>query len=81
MACKVFDKYLPKLAVDYDESQDYPEYLTQESNLDQELNVMSYDPAGGPNGEEVIVLNNFDPTVTWTTLRILNKTYAHHHIY
>jgi hypothetical protein len=54
---------ISRIGVDYDESQYYPEYLTQESNLDQELNVMSYDPAGGPNGEEVIVLNNFDPNL------------------
>jgi len=45
---------------DYDQSQYYPSYVTQESNLNQELNVMSYDPAGGPDGEEVIVVNNFD---------------------
>ena len=45
---------------DYDQSQYYPRYVTQEGNLNQELNVMSYDPAGGPNGEEVVVVNNFD---------------------
>lgn len=54
---------ISRIGVDYDESQYYPEYLTQESNLDQELNIMSYDPAGGPNGEEVIVVNNFDPNL------------------
>ena len=48
---------------DYDQSQYYPKYVTQDSNLDQELNVMSYDPAGGPNGEEVVVVNNFDPNL------------------
>ena len=46
---------------DYDNNQYYPSYVTQESNLEQELNVMSYDPAGGPSGEEVITVNNFDP--------------------
>lgn len=48
---------------DYDNNQYYPSYVTQESNLDQELNVMSYDPAGGPGGEEMIVVNNFDPNL------------------
>lgn len=51
------------LGADYDQNQYYPEYVTQESNLDQELNVMTYDPAGGPGGEEVIVVNNFDPNL------------------
>ena len=45
---------------DYDETQYYPKYVTREGNLNQELNVMSYDPAGGPNGEDVVVVNNFD---------------------
>jgi len=48
---------------DYDQSQYYPKYITQESNLDQELNVLSYDPAGGPAGEEVVIVNNFDPNL------------------
>jgi hypothetical protein len=48
---------------DYDKSQYYPEYVTQESNLNQELNVLSYDPAGGPSGEDVITVNNFDPNL------------------
>lgn len=48
---------------DYDNNQYYPSYVTQESNLEQELNVMSYDPAGGPGGEEVITVNNFDPNL------------------
>jgi hypothetical protein len=54
---------ISKIGVDYDEWQYYPEYVTQESNLDQELNVLSYDPAGGPAGEEVVVVNNFDPNL------------------
>ena len=54
---------ISRIGVDYDESQYYPEYLTQESNLDQELNVLSYDPSGGPAGEEIIVVNNFDPNL------------------
>lgn len=48
---------------DYDQSQYYPNYVTRESNLNQELNVLSYDPAGGPQGEEVVVVNNFDPNL------------------
>ena len=48
---------------DYDTYQYYPAYVTQESNLDQELNVMAYDPAGGPNSEEVVIVNNFDPNL------------------
>lgn len=48
---------------DYDNNQYYPSYVTQESNLDQELNVLSYDPSGGPAGEEVVVVNNFDPNL------------------
>ena len=47
-------------SVDYDDYNYYPDYTTQESNLQQELNVLSYDLAGGPNGEEVVVVNNFD---------------------
>lgn len=48
---------------DYDTYQYYPAYVTQESNLDQELNVMSYDLSGGPNSEEVVIVNNFDPNL------------------
>ena len=48
------------VGADYDNFQYYPSYVTQESNLEQELNVLSYDPAGGPAGEEVVVVNNFD---------------------
>jgi hypothetical protein len=44
----------------YNDFQYYPSYVTKESNLDQELNVMSYDISGGPNNEEVITVNNFD---------------------
>jgi hypothetical protein len=49
--------------VDYDDYHYYPDYTTQENNLQQELNVLSYDPAGGPAGEEVVVVNNFDPNL------------------
>lgn len=52
-----------RIGSDYDTYQYYPAYITQESNLDQELNVLSYDPAGGPAGEEVLIVNNFDPTL------------------
>ena len=48
---------------DYDNFQYYPSYVVKESNLEQELNVLSYDPAGGPAGEEVVVVNNFDPNL------------------
>jgi hypothetical protein len=51
------------VGADYDASQYYPNYVSKESNLDQELNVLSYDPAGGPAGEEVVVVNNFDPNL------------------
>lgn len=47
----------------YDNSQYYPNYVTQEDNLIQELNVLAYDPAGGPNGEEVITVNYFDASL------------------
>lgn len=47
----------------YDNSQYYPNYVTQEDNLIQELNVLTYDPAGGPNGEEVITVNYFDASL------------------
>jgi len=44
---------------DYDTYQYYPPYVTQESNLDQELNVLEYDP-GSPTSSETITVNNFD---------------------
>jgi hypothetical protein len=44
----------------YDSFNYYPPYVTQNYNLNQELNVLSYDIAGGPNSEEIIVVNNFD---------------------
>ena len=47
---------------DYDQSQYYPSYVTQESNLEQELNVLSYDPASGSVGE-IVTVNNFDPNL------------------
>jgi hypothetical protein len=47
---------------DYDQSQYYPRYVTQESNLEQELNVLSYDPASGSVGE-IVTVNNFDPNL------------------
>tara|TARA_R110000868_G_scaffold83813_5_gene236699 strand:- start:18928 stop:23463 length:4536 start_codon:yes stop_codon:yes gene_type:complete len=47
----------------YDISHYYPNYVTQEDNLIQELNVLAYDPAGGPNGEEVITVNYFDASL------------------
>lgn len=47
---------------DYDAYQYYPAYVTKESNLDQELNVLSYDPASGTVGETITV-NNFDPNL------------------
>jgi hypothetical protein len=45
---------------DYDNFKYYPGYVTKENNLNQELNVLSYDPSGGPVGEEVVIVNNFD---------------------
>lgn len=51
------------VGADYDNFQYYPSYVVKESNLEQELNVLSYDPAGGPAGEEVVVVNNFDPNL------------------
>ncbi len=47
----------------YNNSQYYPNYVTQEDNLIQELNVLKYDPAGGPNGEELITVNYFDASL------------------
>jgi len=47
----------------YDNSHYYPNYVTQEDNLIQELNVLAYDPAGGPNGEEIITVNYFDASL------------------
>lgn len=47
---------------DYDVYQYYPAYVASESNLDQELNVLSYDPASGTVGE-IITVNNFDPNL------------------
>jgi hypothetical protein len=46
--------------VDYDNYHYYPEYVTDDINKIQELNVMLYDPAGGPEGEEMITVNYFD---------------------
>jgi hypothetical protein len=46
--------------VDYDNYHYYPEYVTDNINKIQELNVMLYDPAGGPEGEEMITVNYFD---------------------
>jgi len=46
--------------VDYSDYNYYPEYVTDNINKIQELNVMLYDPAGGPNGEEMITVNYFD---------------------
>jgi hypothetical protein len=47
----------------YNNSHYYPNYVTQEDNLIQELNVLSYNPAGGPNGEESITVNYFDASL------------------
>lgn len=58
-----FSEYsISGLGADYDQTQYYPRYVTQESNLDQELNVLSYDPASGSVGETITV-NNFDPNL------------------
>lgn len=46
--------------IDYDDYSYYPEYVTDDINKIQELNVMLYDPAGGPDGEEMITVNYFD---------------------
>jgi hypothetical protein len=56
------DYSISGVGVDYDQSQYYPSYVTQESNLEQELNVLSYDPASGSIGE-VVTVNNFDPNL------------------
>jgi len=47
----------------WDNSHYYPNYVTQEDNLIQELNVLAYDPAGGPNNEETIIVNYFDASL------------------
>lgn len=47
-------------SIDYDDYNYYPEYVTDDINKIQELNVMLYDPAGGPDGEEMITVNYFD---------------------
>lgn len=44
---------------DYDQSQYYPRYVTQESNLEQELNVLEYNP-GSSSLAETVTVNNFD---------------------
>lgn len=44
---------------DYDQSQYYPSYVTQESNLEQELNVLEYNP-GSSSLAETVTVNNFD---------------------
>ena len=55
---------ISRVGVDYDNFQYYPSYTTQNcGELAKQLNVLSYDPAGGPQGEEVIVVNNFDPNL------------------
>lgn len=46
--------------IDYYNYNYYPEYVTDDINKIQELNVMLYDPAGGPDGEEMITVNYFD---------------------
>lgn len=55
---------ISRVGVDYDNFQYYPSYTTQNcGELAKQLNVLSYDPAGGPQGEEVVVVNNFDPNL------------------
>ena len=55
---------ISRTGVDYDNFQYYPSYVTETcGDLPQQLNVLSYDPAGGPQGEEVVVVNNFDPNL------------------
>jgi hypothetical protein len=55
---------ISRTGVDYDNFQYYPSYVTETcGDLPQQLNVLSYDPAGGPQGEEVIIVNNFDPNL------------------
>lgn len=64
---------ISSLGSDFNASQYQPRYVTQESNLKKELNVMSYDPAGGPNGEEVITVNNFDANLLGSYLTFLDS--------
>ena len=47
---------------DYDSYQYYPSYVTKESNLNQELNVLEYNP-GSSSVAETITVNNFDPNL------------------
>lgn len=44
---------------DYDSYQYYPAYVTRESNLEQELNVLEYNP-GSSSLAETVTVNNFD---------------------
>jgi hypothetical protein len=57
------------LDCNYNNSQYYPDYITNENNIIQELNVLAYELGGGPNGEEVIIVNNFDVNLLGEYLR------------
>lgn len=57
------------LDCNYNNSQYYPDYITNENNINQELNVLGYELEGGPNGEEVIIVNSFDANLLGEYLR------------
>jgi hypothetical protein len=59
---------------DYDQSQYYPKYIADNVNKIPELNVMLYDPSGGPNGEEVITVNYFDSNLLGSYLRFTGSS-------
>ena len=58
-----FSEYsISGLGADYNQSQYYPRYVTQNSDLNQELNVLEYNP-GSSSVAETITVNNFDPNL------------------
>lgn len=56
----------------YDSCHYYPEYVVKDDNIQNTLEVLSYDLAGGPNGEETITVSNFDPNALGDVLLTYN---------
>ena len=60
-------------SANYNNFQYYPGYVNKDLNLNQQLNVLSYELGSGPNNEDVVVVNNFDANLLGEYLTYLNS--------
>jgi hypothetical protein len=63
ITCENANYWIKAGSSDYNNCHYYPEYVVSNDNSQNNLEVLSYDLAGGPNSEEVITVSNFDPGV------------------